>query len=75
VTDNPTVVAVAAEVGATPAQVGLAWLLAHYDRALLIPGTANPAHLDENIAAGAVRLPAASLAALDSLAASTDTGS
>jgi pyridoxine 4-dehydrogenase len=69
VTDNPAVLAVAAEVGATPAQVGLAWLLAHYDHTLLIPGTANPAHLDENIAAGAVRLPAASLAALDSLAA------
>jgi pyridoxine 4-dehydrogenase len=71
VTDDPAVLAVAAEVGATPAQVGLAWLLAHYDGTLLIPGTANPAHLDENIAAGAVRLPAASVAALDSLAAAT----
>jgi pyridoxine 4-dehydrogenase len=70
VTDNPTVVAVAAEVGATPAQVGLAWLLAHYDGTLLIPGTSNPAHLTENIAAGSVRLPPASVAALDRLAAS-----
>jgi pyridoxine 4-dehydrogenase len=67
VTDNPTVAAIAAEVGATPAQVGLAWLLSHYDGTLLIPGTSDPAHLDENIAAGAVRLPAASVAALDSL--------
>jgi aryl-alcohol dehydrogenase-like predicted oxidoreductase len=49
--------------------VGLAWLLSHYGRTLLIPGTADPAHLEENIAAGAVRLPAASVAALDSLAA------
>jgi pyridoxine 4-dehydrogenase len=69
VTDHPAVRAIAAEAGATPAQVGLAWLLAHYDRTLLIPGTADPAHLAENITAGAVRLPAASLASLDSLAA------
>jgi aryl-alcohol dehydrogenase-like predicted oxidoreductase len=69
VADNPTVVAIAAEVDATPAQVGLSWLLAHYEGTLLIPGTANPAHLAENIAAGAVSLPAASAAALDRLAA------
>ena len=68
VTDNPTVRAVAAEIGATPAQVGLAWLLAHDDGTLLIPGTADPAHLDENIASGSVRLPTASVAALDTLA-------
>jgi pyridoxine 4-dehydrogenase len=71
VTDNPTVVALAAEVGATPAQVALAWLLSHYSGTLLIPGTSDPAHLAENIAAGAVRLPAATVAALDHLAAST----
>ena len=70
VTQEPTVLAVAAEVGATPAQVGLAWLLAHYNGTLLIPGTSDPAHLTENIAAGAVRLPPSSLAALDGLAAS-----
>jgi pyridoxine 4-dehydrogenase len=69
VTDNPAVLAVAAEIGASPAQVGLAWLLATYERTLLIPGTSDPAHLAENIAAGAVRLPAASIKALDSLAA------
>ena len=68
VTDNPTVVAIAAELGVTAAQVGLAWQLAHYDKTLLIPGTANPAHLAENIAAGDVKLPAASLAAIDQLA-------
>jgi hypothetical protein len=68
VTDNPTVVAIAAELGVTAAQVGLAWQLAHYDKTLLIPGTANPAHLAENIAAGDVKLPEASLAAIDQLA-------
>jgi aryl-alcohol dehydrogenase-like predicted oxidoreductase len=68
VTDDPTVTTIAAGIGATPAQVGLAWLLAHYDGTLLIPGTCDPVHLAENIAAGAVRLSAASVAALDQLA-------
>jgi aryl-alcohol dehydrogenase-like predicted oxidoreductase len=71
VTDNPAVTAIAAEVGATPAQAGLAWLLSYYDRTLLIPGTSDPAHLAENIAAGAVRLPPAAVAALGRLAATT----
>ncbi len=66
-TDDPTVRAVAAELAVTPAQVGLAWQLAHYDRTLLIPGTASPAHLAENIAAGEIKLPGESLAALDAL--------
>jgi len=68
VTDHPTVIAVGAELGATPAQVGLAWQLAHYGKTLLIPGTANPAHLAENLAVGDIKLPEASLAALDQLA-------
>ena len=67
VTDNPTVRAVAAELAVTPAQVGLAWQLAHYDRTLLIPGTASHAHLAENIAAGEIKLTGESLAALDAL--------
>jgi aryl-alcohol dehydrogenase-like predicted oxidoreductase len=74
VTDDLAVIAIAAGVGATPAQVALAWLLSHYDQTLLIPGTASPAHLSENIAAGSVRLPAASVAALDQLAAATAEG-
>jgi aryl-alcohol dehydrogenase-like predicted oxidoreductase len=69
VADNPTVTAIAAELAITPAQVALAWLLAHYENTLLIPGTADPAHLAENIAAGAVRLPADAVTALDQLAA------
>ena len=68
VTDDPTVLAIAAELGVTAAQVGLAWQLAHYERTLLIPGTANPAHLAENLAAGDVKLPEASLAAIGELA-------
>jgi pyridoxine 4-dehydrogenase len=74
VTDDPAVAAIAAELGVTPAQVGLAWQLAHYDRTLLIPGTANPAHLAENLAAGDIKLPEASRTALDHLAAATPGG-
>jgi pyridoxine 4-dehydrogenase len=72
VTDHPTVRTIAAELDATPAQIGLAWQLAHYDKTLLIPGTASPAHLAENIAAAAVTLPAESLAALDQLSPAQD---
>ena len=68
VTDDPAVVAIAADLGVTPAQVALAWLLAHYDDTLLIPGTATAAHLAENIAAGSVPLPAAAIATLNRLA-------
>ncbi len=66
--DDPTVAGIAADLGATAAQVALAWLLAHYDHTLLIPGTSDPAHLAENIAVGGLRLPAASATALDQLA-------
>ncbi len=68
VTDDPTVQTVAAELGATPAQVGLAWLLAVYEHTLLITGTSDPAHLAENIAAGDLRLPPQALEALNSVA-------
>jgi pyridoxine 4-dehydrogenase len=61
--------AAAAALGATAAQIGLAWLLAHYDGTLLIPGTANPDHLAENIAAGDVRLDPEILKELDQIAA------
>ena len=71
VTDDPTVAAIAAELGVTSAQVGLGWQLAHYDHTLLIPGTANPAHLAENLAVGDIKLPDASRAALDHLSAVT----
>ena len=68
VTEHSAVVTTAASLGATPAQIGLAWLLAHYHGTLLIPGTTSLAHLDENIAAGNVRLDPGTVAALDGLA-------
>jgi len=69
VTDHPAVAAAAASLGVTPAQVGLAWLLASYPGTLLIPGTADPGHLNENIAAGGVRLDPDLVAGLGRLAA------
>lgn len=65
VTDDPTVIATARELGHTPAQVGLAWLLHHAPNVLLIPGTADADHLAANVAAGAIELDAATLATLD----------
>ncbi len=64
VTEDPAVLSVAERLGATPAQVGLAWLLAYRDNILLIPGTSSLAHLEENLAAGAVELTDDDLAAL-----------
>jgi pyridoxine 4-dehydrogenase len=50
------VAAVAAELGATPTQVALAWLLERSRVVLPIPGTADLAHLEENVAAQRIRL-------------------
>ncbi|MFF9324641.1 aldo/keto reductase [Streptomyces sp. NPDC014776] len=41
---------------ASPAQIRLAWTLHQGPHVLAIPGTGNPAHLAENVAAGALRL-------------------
>jgi aryl-alcohol dehydrogenase-like predicted oxidoreductase len=60
-----TIVDVADKHEATPAQIALAWLLARYDRMLLIPGTGSLAHLEENMAASEIDLDHADLAALD----------
>jgi pyridoxine 4-dehydrogenase len=64
VTDAPAVRSVASRLGVTPAQVGLAWVLAQGEHVLLIPGTSSVAHLEENVATGAVALDDAALAEL-----------
>ena len=46
----------ATELEITPAQLALAWLLHQGDAIVPIPGTRNPARIDENIAAANVRL-------------------
>ncbi len=48
-----------------PAQVLLAWLLAKSPVMLPIPGTASIAHLQENVAAAALKLSKEDLAALE----------
>ena len=60
---------VAAECGATPMQVAIAWLLRRSPNILLIPGTSSLAHLQENIAAAELELPADAMARLDGIAA------
>ena len=55
---------VARRHGATPAQVRLAWTLHQAPNVLAIPGTGNPAHVDENVAAAALHLTADDLALL-----------
>ncbi len=55
---------VATRLGAAPAQVALAWLLARSPAMLPIPGTGSPAHLEENAAAAMLRLAPEDLAGL-----------
>lgn len=47
---------IAAELGATPMQTALAWLLRRGPHILLIPGTSSLAHLAENLAAAELKL-------------------
>lgn len=57
----------AEEVGATPMQVALAWLLQHSPNILLIPGTSSPEHLRQNLASATLRLPQSVVARLDAI--------
>ncbi len=60
--------AIADAHGATPAQVRIAWTLALGPHVLAIPGTGDPGHLEENVAAASLRLTDDDLAALAALA-------
>jgi pyridoxine 4-dehydrogenase len=72
VADDPVVIEVAGEVGATPAQIGLAWLLDHAPNTFLIPGTRSVGHLEENVGAGNFTLGADALAKLDAVLTTRD---
>jgi aryl-alcohol dehydrogenase-like predicted oxidoreductase len=61
------VAAIAAEVGATPAQVAIAWLLTKGDDIAPIPGTKRVSRLEENVGADAVELTTEQVAKLDNL--------
>ncbi|WP_433260860.1 oxidoreductase [Micromonospora vinacea] len=62
---NAAVEAIARTHGATPAQVRIAWTLSRGPHLLAIPGTGNPDHLVENLAAGALVLSPDELASLE----------
>lgn len=53
---HPGVLRTADRIGATPAQVALAWLLARSPSVALIPGTSSVRHLEENYAAADIEL-------------------
>jgi aryl-alcohol dehydrogenase-like predicted oxidoreductase len=59
--------AIATEVGATPAQVALAWLLTRGDDIAPIPGTKRVSRVEENVGADDVSLTPDQLATLDNL--------
>ena len=56
---------VAGQLGATPMQVALAWLLQRSPNLVLIPGTSSVQHLRENLAAAELRLPEEAVGRLD----------
>lgn len=68
VRELPAVREVAAELGATPTQVGLAWHLAENPTTVAITGTGSVEHLEENLATADLRLTAEQKARLDAAA-------
>jgi aryl-alcohol dehydrogenase-like predicted oxidoreductase len=60
---------IAAQAGATPAQIALAWVLSQGRHVVPIPGTKTPKYLADNAAAADIELSAAHLAELDALPA------
>ncbi|GAA3070708.1 hypothetical protein GCM10020254_13120 [Streptomyces goshikiensis] len=65
--DGEAVRALAAAHGVSAAQLRIAWTLNRGPHVLAIPGTGNPDHLVENIAAGALRLSAEEIALLEAV--------
>jgi pyridoxine 4-dehydrogenase len=65
--DPAELLAVARAHDATPAQIRLAWTLHQGPHILAIPGTGNPDHLAENVAAGAIKLSKHDLGTLSNL--------
>jgi aryl-alcohol dehydrogenase-like predicted oxidoreductase len=62
--DNRVVQEIARRHDANPRQIVLAWLLAQSPAILPIPGTATVSHLEENVAAAAIKLSPAEVSAL-----------
>ncbi|MGW0192569.1 aldo/keto reductase [Nonomuraea sp. NPDC003201] len=57
--------ALAAQLGITPAQLALAWLLHQDEHVVTIPGSRTPAHIEENLAAADLTLHADTLARVE----------
>ena len=64
---STTLSEVAQQVGASPLQVALAWLLQRSPNILLIPGTSSLAHLRENLAVAQLKLPSDAIAKLNAM--------
>lgn len=64
---STTLSEVAQQVGASPMQVALAWLLQRSPNILLIPGTSSLAHLKENLAVALLKLPSDAVAKLNAM--------
>jgi aryl-alcohol dehydrogenase-like predicted oxidoreductase len=63
----PAYLQVAKDVGCTPAQLAIAWLLHRGEHIIPIPGTTSVAHLVEDLEAAKLSLNAATMAKLDGL--------
>ena len=63
---------IATDMGATPAQIALAWLLAQKPWIVPIPGTTKLARLEENIAAASINLTAADVHKIDDAASAIE---
>jgi len=63
----PAYQAIAEEVGCTPAQLALAWLLTRGEHVITIPGTSSIEHLRDNVGAATVTLAPEVVARLDAL--------
>ena len=59
---------------ATPRQIVLAWLLGRSPSILRIPGTGSVSHLDDNVAAGAIKLTTDEVASVTDNARLRDAG-
>ncbi len=64
---DPAIASVAAKCNVSASQTALAWLLAHHDRMLLIPGTSSVGHLEQNLAVDGIQLDDHNLATLEAV--------
>lgn len=59
--------ALAAQIGITPAQLSLAWVMSRWEHIVPIPGTRRMSHLDEDVHAASIALTTEQVAAVDAI--------